>query len=458
MTLAATTVWEIRTDGSATNGGGYKSNAGTTDYSQQAAAQLAVADAACNTGGAVVTSVTGGFTAAMVGSICYLAGTHFVTGWYEIIARADTNTITLDRDPTDGTNGSSGTLNVGGALNGIGTLGLVLSTAAQSVSGMKAYIRGGTYSLTGTTVNVDGGQLDLDASQQDSKSFILKGYDAGEARDSYAGTRPVIDCNDQAPANVVELKGAADEPHILAFVDILGDAGTSRNINGVLGNSQSYDRAISCIVRDCDGSSAYSTLACVNCYALSCAANAFSGCLCYGCLVNACENGFNQCSYQADCVAYNCTGDSFVGSGLTCINCVSYNSSADGFDETLDRAGVYINCISYTDGGYSFNTCAESVLYNCASDGAASGRTNVAPFLDSGAVTLTGDPFTNAAALDFSLNNTADAGAACRAVGLSPYGQTGYIDIGAVQHADPAGGGGTTIAQGLQDIEAGVIA
>jgi hypothetical protein len=63
-----------------------------------------------------------------------------------------------------------------------------------------------------------------------------------------------------------------------------------------------------------------------------------------------------------------------------------------------------------------------------------------------GDIALTGDPFMNAAAGDFSLNNTAGAGAAARAAGypgVFPGGlTTGYLDIGAAQHQDPAGGGG----------------
>ena len=44
MAIAATTVWEVRTGGAETNGGGYSS--GGTDYSQQTAAQLSVTDGA----------------------------------------------------------------------------------------------------------------------------------------------------------------------------------------------------------------------------------------------------------------------------------------------------------------------------------------------------------------------------------------------------------------------------
>jgi hypothetical protein len=41
MALNAAIVWEIRTTGAQTNGGGYKTGATGTNYSQQAAAQWA---------------------------------------------------------------------------------------------------------------------------------------------------------------------------------------------------------------------------------------------------------------------------------------------------------------------------------------------------------------------------------------------------------------------------------
>lgn len=61
-------------------------------------------------------------------------------------------------------------------------------------------------------------------------------------------------------------------------------------------------------------------------------------------------------------------------------------------------------------------------------------------------VLLTGDPFTAKASDDYSLDNTADEGAAVRAAALInafPRAVTvGYLDGGAVQHQDPAGGSG----------------
>lgn len=76
-----------------------------------------------------------------------------------------------------------------------------------------------------------------------------------------------------------------------------------------------------------------------------------------------------------------------------------------------------------------------------------------------GDVNLSGSPFTAPASHDFSLNNSASAGAAVRAAGwpgVVPFG-TGYLDGGALQHQDSGGGGGgTSVYQGLHGIEAGV--
>ena len=68
MALSVSQVWEIRTTGSDTNGGGFHAGASGTDYSQQAAAQVTVADAVAN-GTTTLTSVTASFTAAHVGNL-----------------------------------------------------------------------------------------------------------------------------------------------------------------------------------------------------------------------------------------------------------------------------------------------------------------------------------------------------------------------------------------------------
>lgn len=144
MALSAQIIWEIRTTGNNDNGGGFKAGASGTDYSQQDSAQLTLTDLAMTAGGTTLTSATGGFTAEMIGNVIRIkSGTNFTAGWYEITARADTNTVTIDRDATNGSDATSGTGSVGGAR--------ALPTDAffeALTAGNTVYIKAGTYTLT----------------------------------------------------------------------------------------------------------------------------------------------------------------------------------------------------------------------------------------------------------------------------------------------------------------------
>ncbi len=68
-------------------------------------------------------------------------------------------------------------------------------------------------------------------------------------------------------------------------------------------------------------------------------------------------------------------------------------------------------------------------------------------------VTLTADPFTNAASDDFTLNNTAGGGADCKDAGFPStflgMGQTAGVAIGARQAAAAGGGGGMIVHPGM---------
>ena len=176
--LPATAVFEFRTTGAATNGGIFDSASAGTDYSQQDAAQLALKDCACTTGGTTLTSATGGFTAAMVGNWCYLSGTHFTTGRYKIVAYTDTNTVTLCADPTDGSDASSGTCNVGGAID--------LPTDAifeLAVSGNFMYVKAGTYTFTESI-----------AVSSSVKPTAVIGYNTTRGDDPTGTDRPLFAC------------------------------------------------------------------------------------------------------------------------------------------------------------------------------------------------------------------------------------------------------------------------
>lgn len=101
---------------------------------------------------------------------------------------------------------------------------------------------------------------------------------------------------------------------------------------------------------------------------------------------------------------------------------------------------IFYNIATYAIGG---TTGGNPLLWNNAMGALTSGRidtTGLGTIIEEvNAITLTADPFTNAASEDFTLNNTAGGGASCRAASLL-FG--GFADVGAVQHEDAGGGGG----------------
>lgn len=168
---------------------------------------------------------------------------------------------------------------------------------------------------------------------------------------------------------------------------------------------------------------------------------------------------------------FNCISDTngshgFANSGFGGTawyqNCVAYNNTSSGIAATSfgsDNAFYVENCLLVSNGAYGFtgngSTQRFQFYYNAFYSN-TSGQINSSHVNDAyivGSVTLTGNPFVDAANGDFDLNTTAGAGAACRGTGRGTFTQTassytgtlGYPDMGAVQHQDSGGGGGTTI-------------
>ena len=124
MPIGATCIWEVRTTGSNTNGGGYTS--GGTDYSQQDAAQYALTGVTSEAAGNTVLSASA--VAAMVGNIgCCVSGTNFTTSEFFEVA-----SVSVGVSITFGTShaaasistgvGANGVINIGGAFKIGGTL------------------------------------------------------------------------------------------------------------------------------------------------------------------------------------------------------------------------------------------------------------------------------------------------------------------------------------------------
>lgn len=160
------------------------------------------------------------------------------------------------------------------------------------------------------------------------------------------------------------------------------------------------------------------------------------------------------------------------GCTIQCSHCVIADNTSNGIENAVSSGGPGIqtfrldNNIIYGNGGWGVlcaDTQAETdaaVLWDtnnafgANSSGARSGIS-----AGENEITLTANPFTNDSGSnrDFSLNNTAGGGAACRAAGFPGafVGATfvGYPDVGAVQHQDAGGGGKAIPSVGMRAVQ-----
>lgn len=180
MAIDATVVWEMRTDGSNSNGGGFKPGASGTDYSQQNAAQYALTSATSAGAGAVILHASA--AADMVGNILkVVSGTNFTVGWYEIISVVVGVSITVDRDVTTGI-GANGVVNVGGA---------VFSDSddfyEQLIGGQTVWVKSGTYTQTASLAVSN-------TSPSSSLPVKISGYNVSRGDNPTGSNRPVFNC------------------------------------------------------------------------------------------------------------------------------------------------------------------------------------------------------------------------------------------------------------------------
>lgn len=449
MALASTVVWEVRTTGDDTNGGGFNSASAGTDYSQQNTPVLTVTDAATSgVGSTTLTSATGGFTSAMVGSVLHLyGGTNLTEGWYEITGYTDTNTVTLDRAPDDGLAGVSGaTCKVGGALGSPGGLGAALTNA--STPGQSAWIAGGTYTLTTSTPNTSQGPLELPTYTE----LRIRGY--GSIRGDNG--KPIIHAGAlTALPFMVSLFGYyINDSQVVQ--DLICDGNNGSGNVGFLANRSGYLNAYvyRCEANNCAGAGfSGSQLAATFCKASNCSTGFSTIGGAYACYSVGGSRGFVFSAVGTRCAVVRCVAngcsiagfDQNTGYEKHLFSCTAYGCG-DGFLLSGYDINQVADCLAVSNSGYGFNTPTgqhTQVLFNCSGYNNTSGnyRTGSDQPILIDWLTITGDPFVDAANGDFRLNDTPGAGAVLRGAGLGVYGQTDNQDVGAVQHSDPAGGG-----------------
>ena len=450
MALSESTVWEVRgADGNDLNGAGFNATRDAVngvDYSQQAAAQLSLTDLACASN-TTLTSVTGGFTHAMEGNLVYIAsGTNALAGFYEITVYTNTNTVTIDRTCATGGNMTAGVGKVGGAAATPGMIGAVV------VRGNTIYCKG-DQTIAYATSNVSGGCINS------SISCVFIGYATTRSFNN-SNTRPIFTVNAGVTGatiftgtyigvSTLSLNGAG-----VAASCGVGSAGfvyrchLANFTNG--GISIPYSGVVFCTATGC------SSAAALNGNAVFCEA------------YNNSYAGFGTSGSYAFCISSGNTtsnGHGFISDGgRFSAFCIAYGNAGTGFlSNAATSSRVFINCIAESNSGYGWYYPTSSdyginkLFINCAhyNNTSGSGLTGSYSF-QIGTIAITaGSVFTDAAAGDFSLNNTANCGALLRSVGfpvLFPRGLTAnYLDVGAARHADPAGG------SGVRDMTTGIM-
>lgn len=460
MSLSTAGVWEVRTTGDDTNGGGFKSGASGTDYSQQDAKNtvgnnISTTDAVAN-GTTTITSALGTFTSGIVGNFVYFqGGTGAIAAqWREVTVFTNATTITIDAIIAAST---GMTMNIGGALLSPSI------AAATKVAGNDVWIKSGTYSITSASADVAGGRVLEDTGGVDQTNM--------SRWEGYQTTR-----GDRAARPILQVSGAIGTFTVftlgITYINIINievDGAAKTALRG-FDTSQSYCRAILCKASNCTNSGFYynngNNVSWWRCQATGCSTIAAFKADSTGILVLDCEatgntiHGFSahHSSAYIRCISASNTGastDGFAGSsvGDRFIDCVSYGNGRAGFDLAGNTGigALLENCIAEGNGGEGYRTDGvkqNAYLNRCAGYNNTSGNYNTSNLLAVNVesfVAGTASFFVDAANGNFALNTTSGGGASARAAGypgLMPRGlSTGYHDIGPIQHADPGGGG-----------------
>ena len=436
MAHPATLVWEIRpTNGTADAGGGFDPAVASpgTDFSQQDAVQVAYTDlviGASNT----LTSAAVPFTSADVGNnITITSGTGFTADIYNIRSYA-AGVVTLDKSP--GTLASTGGVgNLGGARNGLNTG--TSKVQAKVVAGNKIWIKNEAWNEA-ITLSVAGGT---------GTPIVWEGYNSTRGDTPTGSNRPR---NNRASAAGNAISGnVADNIFKNIWVSNCGstggwaNSGASTFINCRSSNNTGYGFNIIGLKINCESDNnsvdGFNAVAATQRGAFGCYAHDNSAI------------GFDLVSvneFLAFCISESNASHGVAQSGSAgspLINCTingNTGASTDGVNSGGTPLAIHMvfNCNITNNGRYGINQAGVGAIilnYNNYYGNATAARNN-AP---TGANDIALDPgYTDATNGNFAV------GTNMKAVGwpgVFPSGaSTGYLDIGAVQRQEAAGGGG----------------
>ena len=316
--------------------------------------------------------------------------------------------------------------------------------ATATTSGDRIFVKSGTYTLTSTTNNANGGRFTL------ALGVRMEGYNStiGDL-----GTAPVISAGSLTSFTMCTIAASFNvRPAQLVNIEFNGQSNST--VVGV-NNTAQYTRFINKVLaRNCTtGFSGLLTDGCLfNCSAISCGTGFLNQCALIGCIARTCSSfGFDKYQTAVHCIAAN-NGNtgfrSFNAIGSATVNCTSHGNTNYGFDLSYD-IGIIGNCIatSNTLHGYSLGGSSPNGMpcFNNANWNNTSGANRFTSAVEIGQINLSANPFTDSTNLDFTLNNTAGGGALLRSAGFPGSiqgGSTGFLDVGCYQASAGGGGGG----------------
>lgn len=404
------------------------------DYSVQNSAQISVSDAVAN-GTTTVTSATAAFTGLHVGNVVKIG-----SAYYDIVSVTNATTIVVDRTITTGT---GLTLIVGGGFATPGGQAAVSTTNTHL-----CFMKAGTYTINNGSTNTAGNFV------QQSMSII--GYNTNRYVGNTDSSKPVWDAG-AASMTMLWCQATKQLYQNLSFTN----SATRSSVTAININS-TYMQIDHCdfdhVTTGLAYNDQYSTVQ--DCSFISLASgNQGTG---IGAKYIRClDSGSGGTVFNLaidgsaiDCLAINSTANPFVCTdGGLFLNCTAYNwgSTSNAFNLNGEGSRA-VNCLVWGPGGSSIGFQETTSVYRNSITNCAAGNcgTNFSTRFGTNQLintqTLTSIPFTNAGSGDFSLNNTASAGAACRAAGIPGVfpglsTTTGYIDIGAIQTLGSASGG-----------------
>jgi parallel beta helix pectate lyase-like protein len=481
--ISVSTVWEVRTTGADTQGGGFVAGATGTDMSQfdnknaaacsscqSSTANLSTVDATAN-GTTTITSATAVFSAAIVGNVIeFSGGTGSIAAvWKQVTGFTNATTITIDSSIAVST---GMTMNIGGALATIGkALGLMVGSNIIFVKATATYtitaslvLAGGT-NLTPTNATTPNQVIGYTTSRTDAGRATIQ-FSTNTGITAFDGTNAggwyisnfVIDCN-----NLGSSIGA--RPNVNSVLrNLLVKNCTSQAVNMANGTARLIDSEIT-LNAPAAGTGAVnqggqSTVE--RCYVHDNTLGAGSaGIYLHGTGAAAL---FNVVANNTGASGHGILVD--TGSLNTIFNNTIYNNGQDGIqfsnNQALGSNSTVRNNLLISNGRYGLNGYISpgwgkfpqwdgnayfgnaTAARNDADDTGSTNPINAAnPYSNTLDVTLSGSPFTNTATHDFTLNSTAGAGAAAKGTAtpgaLPGLSQTGSMSFGALQPTTAAG-------------------